>query len=382
MTSPDLQRILIVDDEEAILETMTFTFMDAYEVLTSSNARAALEIFDDEKPIAVVITDQRMPDMTGVEFLKEVYARHPETIRIMLTGFADSESTIQAINDGHIYAYVNKPWEPVELKQVVARAVELHRLTVENQRLVEILSRGNLFLEAVMDRLETGAIAVDAADVVQAANRAAREFFELERDPRGDSIGDVLAQPGLENVGDAVARLSGEDGDSFEETDVQVAATPHRLRITVESLEGASGEPLGRVLFLKEISHEPLRRLFEEELSSLSQHEDAIRARFQGSLGCLAKLHERVEASGITSPSMARLSEQVSRTLTAIQGWLGIDDVLGREEYPDAQLLVERMRLSNQRWPRAIERPARVQALSKRVEAYYESGENPKQRVL
>ena len=107
-----------------------------------------------------------------------------------------------------------------------------------------------------------------------------------------------------------------------------------------------------------------------------------MRERFNLALESLAKLHERVEASGITSPSMSHLSEQVSRTRTAIQGWLGIDDVLSREDYPDAQLLVERMRLSNLRWPRTVELPSRVQALSKRVEAYYETGENPKQRVL
>ena len=67
-----------------------------------------------------------MPGMTGVELLKRVYERFPETVRIILTGFADSEATIKAINDGHIYGYVNKPWEPDELKTIVRRAVELH----------------------------------------------------------------------------------------------------------------------------------------------------------------------------------------------------------------------------------------------------------------
>ena len=136
MTQPEPPRILIVDDEEAILETMTFTFMDVYEVLTATDGARALELLDEKAPVSVVITDQRMPKMTGVELLAHVFERHPDTVRIMLTGFADAEATIQAINDGHIYAYINKPWEPAELKQVVARAIDHHRLTVENSRLV------------------------------------------------------------------------------------------------------------------------------------------------------------------------------------------------------------------------------------------------------
>ncbi|MBY0400188.1 response regulator, partial [Myxococcota bacterium] len=148
-------RILIVDDEEAILETLTFTFMDHYDVLTTPDPRAALGILEANAPVAVIITDQRMPGLTGVELLRQVYECFPETVRIILTGFADSEATIKAINDGHIYGYVNKPWEPDELKAMVRRAVELHALTLENRRLVEDLRHSNAFLEAVMDRLRT-----------------------------------------------------------------------------------------------------------------------------------------------------------------------------------------------------------------------------------
>ena len=125
-------RILVVDDEEAILETMTFTFEDEYDVLTSSDARRALDVLDQNAPVAVVLTDQRMPNMSGVEFLAEVYERHPDTVRMILTGFSDMEAIIQAINDGHVYAYVTKPWEPDQLKQLMKQAVERYALTVEN----------------------------------------------------------------------------------------------------------------------------------------------------------------------------------------------------------------------------------------------------------
>ncbi|MCP3984475.1 MAG: response regulator, partial [bacterium] len=90
-------RILIVDDEEAILETMTFTFEDDYDVLTSSSAVKALELLEQEDGIAAVISDQRMPEMTGVEFLARVFERYPTIVRIILTGFADMDAIIGSI---------------------------------------------------------------------------------------------------------------------------------------------------------------------------------------------------------------------------------------------------------------------------------------------
>ena len=129
-----LPRILVVDDEEAILETMAFTFVDSYEVLTSNDAAHALELLDEHAPVAVVITDQRMPGMTGSELLTQIYKRHPDTTRIILTGFADMESTVEAINTGHVYAYVNKPWEQDDLRQIVKRAYDHHCLISENKR--------------------------------------------------------------------------------------------------------------------------------------------------------------------------------------------------------------------------------------------------------
>ncbi len=382
MTSSELPRILVVDDEEAILETMTFTFMDVYEVLTASDPTRALKLFEEQSPIAVVLSDQRMPHMTGVEFLTEAYERYPDTVRIILTGFADSDATIHAINDGHVYAYVNKPWEPLELKQVVKRAVEHHQLTVENRSLLETLQRGTIFLEAVMDRFETGAIALDADGVVQAANRPARRYLELDEDPRGRPIERILRDRGLESICDTVMQIAQQQGGSFEDFDIRLEGTAHRVRVSAQGLETAQGENLGRVIFFKEISHEPLRRRFEEELAALTQHDGDLRERFGDSLESLAALDEEVSRLGITSPSMAQLAERVSRTRTAIQSWLEIDEVLTREDFPDAQLLVDRMRLANTRWPQCEELPPRVTRLAHRVEAYYETGENPKQRVL
>ena len=382
MSSPELPRILVVDDEEAILETMTYTFLDVYEVLTSNDAHRALQLMDEHAPIAVVITDQRMPGMTGVELLKEVYERHPDTVRIMLTGFADSEATIHAINAGHVYAYINKPWEPEELKQLVRRAVEHFELSVENRRLVEDLRNANSIMSAVMDRLGVGAIAVDRGGLVRATNEPARRYLGLEDSGEGRPIERLLSECGLEDLSATVVRLAEQKGGGFEDHDLAAGHRGRRVRISTQPLPGDDGEPIGRVVFFKEISHEPLRRRFEEIVADVSRAGEGARERFGSALEGLAALAEEVKGSGIESPNMAELAERVSRSRTAIQNWLDVDETMASEEYPDAQLLLDRMRIANQRWPRREDLPAAIDALARRVESYYESGEKPRERIL
>ncbi|MDG2050713.1 MAG: response regulator [Myxococcota bacterium] len=377
-----LPKILIVDDEEAILETMTFTFMGEYEVLTTVDPRQALDLLDENAPVAVLITDQRMPHMTGVELLEAVYARHPETVRIMLTGFADSEATIQAINAGHAYAYISKPWEPEELKSVVRRAAELHVLSLENRRLLLDLQNANSIMQAVMDKLEVGAVAVDREGLVRAANAPARAYLQLEEDPRGRKIDDLLATSDSDHLVETVRKLADEHGGGFEEMDLEAGGCGRRVRISVQPLVDPQGLSLGRVVRFKEISHEPLRRIFEEIIDELMVETDGFRIRVENVLERLGALMVEVEASGVTSPNMAELAEVISRAQTAMQGWLDVEEALQREDYPDAQLLRDRMLLANKRWPRPSAFPDRIQLLARRVEDYYESGENPRERIL
>ena len=107
--------ILIVDDEEAILESLELTLGIEYRVFTAASAEAGLEILDRED-IALVISDQVMPGMSGVEFLEKVIERNPRATRMMLTGYADMPSLIAAINEGRIWRYIPKPWEPDDLR--------------------------------------------------------------------------------------------------------------------------------------------------------------------------------------------------------------------------------------------------------------------------
>ena len=375
-------RILIVDDEEAILETMRFTFEDEYEVFTSPDARQALEILDENQPIAAVITDQRMPNMTGVEFLAQVYTHHPTTTRMILTGFADMEAILKAINDGHVYAYITKPWEPDQLKQIVMRAVGHHKLTLENARLLTDLRRSKVLLEAVMDGLPTGALAVDPKGVVQAANQPARAFLGLKPDPRGSTLKEVLVGPELGKVEDAIEQLCQGGAERFEEVEIEQGRRSLRLRIMASTLTDPAGEALGRVILLREISHEPLRRQFEEIVGQIGSAAGRLRERLEQDVAELRKLAEQIRLSPVTSADMATLADRTSRTITALENWLAVDDAMTQEAFPDAQLLMDRLRVASARWPLPEQLPARVRELTRRVEAYYESGDNPQQPIL
>ncbi len=382
MKGPEGSRILVVDDEEAILETMTYTFEDDYQVLTASSASEALDLLERDGPVSVVISDQRMPEMTGVEFLSKVFEMNPTTTRIILTGFADMDAIIRAINDGHVYAYITKPWEPADLKQVVRRAVDHHALAVENERLMTDLRDANVMLQAVMDQLDTGAIAIDAAGLVRAANKPARDWLGLQRDPRGRGLKEVLDAANLEPLRDAALRISSDEEVNYQEVDLGRDARRVRLRVAVQALKDPRNRDLGRVILAREISHEPLRRRFDELVAAIVGSVGEVRGVLEGSLVELRALRDEVSGSTIESPGMVELTDRISRSMTAIEYWLEVDDSLAREEYPEAQLLLDRTRIAMSRWPLPDQLPARVRDLARRVESYYESGENSKQRTL
>jgi len=139
--------ILIVEDEVATLESLGYTLGDDYTVFTAANGKDGLEILEREE-IALVIVDQVMAPMSGVEFLERAIAVRPQAIRIMLTGYADIDSVVRAINEGRIYRYLTKPWDIDALRVDVKRALETYRLTAENAQLAAALAEANERLRA------------------------------------------------------------------------------------------------------------------------------------------------------------------------------------------------------------------------------------------
>jgi signal transduction histidine kinase len=139
--------ILCVDDEADNVDALERLFRKKYTVLKATSGRAALKVLEQNK-ISLILTDQRMPGMTGVELLAESMEDHPEAIRILLTGYTDIESVIAAVNSGQIYRYVTKPWDPVDLANAVDKAIERYELSAE-------LKEKNAKLESALRELKT-----------------------------------------------------------------------------------------------------------------------------------------------------------------------------------------------------------------------------------
>jgi two-component system response regulator HupR/HoxA len=134
--------VVVVDDEPDILRSFRFNYGDEFDVLVAESGAAALELLARHDP-AVIVADQRMPIMSGVDFLERAMAVRPDANRIILTGYTDVDSIVQAINTGRVFRYVTKPWDSEELRLTLRRAVEMFHLTRENARLVQELRVAN-----------------------------------------------------------------------------------------------------------------------------------------------------------------------------------------------------------------------------------------------
>src|SRR5690242_20758144 len=126
--------ILVVDDEQDNLDAFRFNFRKTFDILTASGGAEALQILEG-KEVAVVVTDQRMPKMTGVELLREVRVRQPDAVGIILTAFTDVDVLIEAINRGQAYRYITKPADAKEVRGVLQSALARYHLQRETGRL-------------------------------------------------------------------------------------------------------------------------------------------------------------------------------------------------------------------------------------------------------
>ena len=136
----------MVDDEPDVVKSVQDLLRLDYKVLGATRAGDALVILNREI-VDVVMTDQRMPEMSGVEFLSKAREQHPDAIRLLFTGYADIRAVIDAINQGNVYRYITKPWDPEELQTVIREACERRDLLAERQKLLEELKTKNEALE-------------------------------------------------------------------------------------------------------------------------------------------------------------------------------------------------------------------------------------------
>src|SRR4051794_23022363 len=126
---PNKKCLLIIDDEPNVCDSVHDLLRREFRVLKAHSAQEGIRIMQEEE-VHIVMPDQRMPQITGVELLARVKSKYPQAVRMLFTGFADLESIIAAINQGHIYGFLKKPWQPEELEAAVRQAAqEYDRLT-------------------------------------------------------------------------------------------------------------------------------------------------------------------------------------------------------------------------------------------------------------
>jgi CheY-like chemotaxis protein len=177
LARPKKAKMLVVDDEPDNLDLLYRTFRRDFTVLKAESGVQALEVLKAEGEVAVIISDQRMPEMKGTEFLSRTVPEFPDTVRIILTGFTDVEDLVEAINAGQVYKYITKPWDPDELKIVVHRAAETYE--VLKQRTEELhRSQAQMALLAKLLQIAQGTTALDGS--LQLMVQAFAETFSAE----------------------------------------------------------------------------------------------------------------------------------------------------------------------------------------------------------
>ncbi len=209
--------LLLVDDEENITSSLSRMLRrDGYRILRASSGQEGLKILA-KNPVGVIVSDQRMPEMSGTEFLSRVRERHPETIRIVLSGYTDLNSVTEAINRGAIYKFLTKPWEDDQLRAHIEEAFQVYEMRMENIRLTQQLKVANNELgrinaaleiqgqegaqqamrnlhvtrlaQEILEHLPLAVVGIDNEGRIALANRRAQEWFGLV----GSLIGEEAA---------------------------------------------------------------------------------------------------------------------------------------------------------------------------------------------
>ncbi|MBI4691599.1 MAG: response regulator [Nitrospirae bacterium] len=197
-------KILCVDDEQNVLNSLKRLFLDDnYTILTATSGQEGLKTLEQEH-VQLVISDYRMPVMNGVEFLREVYKQWPNTVRIVLSGYADTAAIVSAINEGHIYKFIPKPWNDDELKVTVSNALERYFLLKKNAKLVSeieaLYKKMKSIIEekpedlSILDTLPVGVMVIDHNNMIASCNSLVADITGNNSLPLNQGIEQVLPE--------------------------------------------------------------------------------------------------------------------------------------------------------------------------------------------
>lgn len=243
MSTPRAPTLMLVDDEPNILAALKRLLRhDGYTILSCDDPLQALAVLA-EQPVDVILSDQRMPGMSGVEFLRRVKEAYPDTMRIVLSGYTDLQFVTDAINEGAVYKFLTKPWDDEQLREQIRAAFRSKDIADENRRLTLALQAANVELERHAREVERQAgllettldtlwevlavipwpiLGVDEDGLIALANAAAEHL------PGGDGA-PLLGRAPAELLGETVSTWLGATDRDATETVVELAGRRYRV---------------------------------------------------------------------------------------------------------------------------------------------------------
>ncbi len=248
LSADEIIRVLYVDDEPENLDSFQLVFMDDYHVFVGNSAKEGMQSLEDAEKrgeeIHLLISDQRMPHTTGIEFMEQVNKRYPHIVKILVTGYSDIEVVTQAINKAGIYRYVSKPWNEHELRQTLNQAYQHYRLAKENKALLQSLQHSNEELKQAIEEVESlknkykeenlylrqeYSLNKNFKEIITQSNKFKKSLNSIQQVAKTDSTVLILGETGTgkELVARAIHNLSNRSGMPLVK--VNCAALPSNL---------------------------------------------------------------------------------------------------------------------------------------------------------
>ncbi len=298
-------KLLFVDDEERILNALRSVFRAQYNVFTASSGPEAMEFLKRFRP-HVIISDQRMPEMTGVEFLRQVKDVAPHTVRILLTGYSDLASIVGSINDGEIFRFISKPWDNTDIQKTIAEASAI-ALELADAAIAPVI---------LPEKVGYGLLVIDPnQSVFRAANELMAGACPVYHAPDIDRALTLLAE---KEVAVIVAELRG--GDQKSVAAFKLLKQDHPEILAIVTTEASDSE-----LVIDLINQAQVFRFLNKPLNLklLQQHVHAALARYQSFRKSPKLLRQHRVAAASTGD--ASMLGQLRERMTSIRSWLGRD---------------------------------------------------------
>ena len=291
MSEDKTLNLLCVDDEDGIMRSLKRLLRsENFNVLTASSGVEALEILE-QTPVQVLVADQRMPDMSGIELLEKVKCRYPQVVRVVLSGFADIATILESINKGEVFRYLGKPWNDEELKTMLRQCFDQYNLEQENKELLAIVNRQNEQLAKL-----NGALELQVANQQQDLDDTADDLAQVETGLKvlhGVVQNIPLPLFGVDEHGQIVIANS---------RAIDIAGDKVAIGNTLADLVGSDVDSQIREQILNPQNSAPAEQqsadLIEVDFGCLSAFPLAIDARVQGGIVVISESTGRGQAAG------------------------------------------------------------------------------------